>query len=330
VQKAFQPPQYVVPPGCQEQYIQPPNAPYVNALLKLQNCLDQMSSVPPEQKEAMRLQCNAVASDAKLATRQVAQGFKIDPEAHVERTVQRLMEDAIMMPGVVQPPGPGQLCAHFRALMADYPFNRNSSRQADVQAINAIFQPNTGSLSQYLQSLGGVLVRQGPAYLPNPSSPSKLAPGVIEFVNRATAIQQALYPGGSPPPQFAYALKWYPSHGIDSLTLMIDGRTHRFTASDPTMQFAWPGTSAQGVTLTAKLTGGSELTFMTYSGLWAVSHFLSEAKTAGNHMEWLLSIGGQPALSNGQPIKVIFDLDTKGAPAIILPGALSGVTCPAR
>lgn len=330
VQKAFQPPQYVVPPGCQEQYIQPPNAPYINALLKLQNCLDQMSGVPPEQKEAMRLQCNAVASDAKLATRQVAQGFRIDPEAHVERTVQRLMEEAIMMPGVAPPPGPGQLCAQFRALMGDYPFNRNSTRQAEVQAINAIFQPNSGALSQYVQSLGGVLVRQGQAYLPNPSSPAKLAPGVIEFVNRGTAIQQALYPGGSQLPQFAYALKWYPSQGIDSLTLVIDGRSHRFTAADPTMQFVWPATGAQGVTLTAKLTGGSELTFLTYSGLWAVSHFLAEARTAGNHMEWLLSIGGQPALSNGQPIKVIFDLDTKGAPAIILPGALSGVSCPAK
>ena len=64
--------------------------------------------------------------------------------------------------------------------------------------------------------------------------------------------------------------------------------------------------------------------------MWAVSHFLSEARVTGNHMEWLLSIGGQPALSNGQPIKVIFDLDTKGAPPIIQPGVLSGVSCPAR
>ncbi len=330
VQKAFQPPQYVVPPGCQEQYIQPSNAPYINGLLKLQNCLDQIASVPPEQKEAMRLQCNAVASDARLAARQVAQGFKIDPEAHIEKTVQRLMEEAIMMPGAAPVPGPGQLCAEFRALMGDYPFNRNSSRQADVQAINAVFQPASGSLSKYLQSLGGVLVRQGSVYLPNPSSPSKPAPGIIDFVNRAAAVQQALYPGGSTAPQFAYSLKWYPSQGIDSLALTIDGRTHRFTAADPTMQYLWPGTDAQGVALTAKLTGGSELTFLSYSGLWAVSHFLSEARVTGNHMEWLLSIGGQPALSNGQPIKVIFDLDTKGAPAIIQPGALSGLSCPAK
>jgi type VI protein secretion system component VasK len=200
-----------------------------------------------------------------------------------------------------------------------------------MPAINAIFQPNSGALSQYVQSLGAVLVRQGTVYLPNPGSPSKVAPDVINFVNRATTIQQALYASGSPPPQFAYALKWYPSQGIDSLTLTIDGRTHRFTAADPTMQFLWPGTGTQGVTLTAKLTGGSELTFLTYSGLWAVSHFLSEAKATGNHMEWLLSIGGQPArLPNGEPIKVIFDLDTKGAPAIIQPGALSGVSCPAK
>jgi hypothetical protein len=76
-----------------------------------------------------------------------------------------------------------------------------------VPTINAIFQPSSGALSQYLRNLGGVLVRQGPIYLPNPSSPSKVAPDVISFVNRVMATQQSLYPSRSPPLQFAHVFR---------------------------------------------------------------------------------------------------------------------------
>ena len=56
VQQAFQPVQQVVPPACENKYVQDPNRPYVTALLGLQSCLEttanSIQNAPADQRAA--------------------------------------------------------------------------------------------------------------------------------------------------------------------------------------------------------------------------------------------------------------------------------------
>ena len=90
VVKAFQPVQAVVSPNCQDQYIGDANQPYVAGLSGLQVCLDRANNAPGD-KDAAKAQCLNDASNAQQAANQIAQGFKIDQDGHVDQTVQNLL-----------------------------------------------------------------------------------------------------------------------------------------------------------------------------------------------------------------------------------------------
>jgi type VI protein secretion system component VasK len=114
----------------------------------------------------------------------------------------------------------------------------------------------------------------------------------------------------------------------------IDGQAMSYAGGNSSFQqFAWPGTG-QGVTLTVKIQGGSDLGFPSYSGTWGVLHFFADAdKTQQNgnvyNVEWVLRVaGGRPVTApNGKPVTVQFDLDTLGAPPILQKGFFSSLRC---
>jgi len=98
-------------------------------------------------------------------------------------------------------------------------------------------------------------------------------------------------------------------------------------------QFTWPG-SGQGVTLTVKIAGGSDLTWPSYGGTWGIFHFFADAdKTVQNgnvyNMETTLrAAGGRPVTApNGKPVTVQFDMDTLGGPPILQKGYFSSLRC---
>ena len=88
--------------------------------------------------------------------------------------------------------------------------------------------------------------------------------------------------------------------------------------------------------LVAKITGGSELTFLNYDGLWAAFQFFGDADRTtpiqgGHRVEWVLKISGQPVrLPNGEPLRVVLDVDSAGAPPVFQRGYFAGFTCVAR
>ncbi len=341
VTNAFQPVQSVVPPDCKDQYIKPANNNYVNALASLQTSLDQVAQSPAG-NDAAAGQTLSNATNAKVATRQIAQNFRIDSEAHIEVTVQKLMEDPItnaesllrsLGPAELNPKGRG-LCTQLGRLMSKYPFNPNATVQATLQEVSGFFQPGTGALwTFYDANLKNMLIRQGPQYVAQPSGSMTLNPAFVRFFNQAAAFTDAVYPGGSPQPHLAYTLKSNPTEGLQAISLTIDGQTLTSSGGKPnSRQFVWPGAGVQGVVLSGKL-GGQDVNLLTFDGLWAVFQFFASAERwqqAGSvySLEWVPKTSNRPmTLSGGRPLTVRFDLDTGGAPLILQKGYLSSLRC---
>jgi len=148
-------------------------------------------------------------------------------------------------------------------------------------------------------------------------------------------VQRALYSGAPGQIQFKYALRPHPTESVSSVSMNIDGQALNYSGGNSSyQQFMWPGVTGQGVTLTVRIAGGSELTWPSYNGTWGVFHFFADAdKTVQNgsvyNVEWVLRVaGGRPVTApNGKPVTVQFDLDTLGAPPILQKGFFSSLRC---
>jgi len=337
VVKVFQAVQAVVSPNCQDQYIGGPNQPYIAGLSGLQACLDRANNAPGD-KDAAKAQCLNDASSAQQAARQIAQGFKIDQEGHVDQTVQNLLLAPITAIMPVLKPGPvsGQgLCAQMSPLESKFPFSPQATLEATPQDLAAVYDPTTGALAQFYNSaLKSLLLPQGTNYIANPSAPQAVNPAFLAFFNRAMGVQRALYAGAPGQLQFKYALRPHPTESVTGLSMNIDGQALSFAGGNSSFQqFTWPGTG-QGVSLTVKIAGGSDLGFPSYSGTWGVFHFFADAdKTVQNgnvyNVEWVLRVaGGRPVTApNGKPVTVQFDLDILGGPPILQKGYFSSLRC---
>jgi type VI secretion system protein ImpL len=337
VVKAFQSVQTVVSPNCQDQYIGGANQPYVAGLSGLQSCLDRANNAPGD-KDAAKAQCLNDASNAQQAARQIAQGFKIDQDGHIDQTVQNLLLAPITAITPVLKPGPvsgAGLCAQMSPLESKFPFSPQATLEASTQDLAGIYDPNNGALAQFYNSaLKSILLPQGNGYIANPSAAQAVNPAFLTFFNREAGVQRALYAGAPGQLQFKYALRPHPTESVSSVTMNIDGQALSFTGGNSSFQqFTWPG-SGSGVTLTVKIQGGSELGFPSYSGTWGVFHFFADAdKTQQNgsvyNVEWVLRVaGGRPVTApNGKPVTVQFDLDTLGALPILQKGYFSSLRC---
>ncbi len=337
VVKAFQAVQSVVSPNCQDQYIGDTNKPYIAGLSGLQVCLDRANSAPGD-KDAAKAQCLNDVSTAQQAANQIGQGFKIDQDGHLDQTVHNLLLAPITAITAVLKPGPvsGQgLCAQMGALESKFPFNPQATVEATPQDLAAVFDPNTGALAQFYNSaLKNLILPQGTGYIANPAATQVVNPAFLAFFNRAAGVQRALYAGTPGQLQYKYALRPHPTESVSGVTMNIDGQALNYAGGNSSFQqFSWPGTG-QGLTLTVKIAGGSELTWPSYTGTWGVFHFFADAgktQQKGNiyNVESVLTAaGGRPVTApNGKPVTVQFDLDTLGAPPLLQKGYFSSLRC---
>jgi type VI secretion system protein ImpL len=339
IAKAFRSVQAVVPPNCQDQYIGPPNAGYMTGLTGIQTCLAGVENAPPEQKDAAKAQCGTSSVTAQQTARQMGQGFPPDPQAHIDETVLNLLLAPITGVTAALRPGPvsgAGLCSQLSPLISKFPFNARSTTDASTQEVAQFFDSTSGALTQFYNgALKNLLMPQGSEYIPNPSSTQQVNPAFLSFFTRAMNLQRALYSGGPGQIQYKYALRPHPTDTVAGLTMSIDGQPLTYSGGNaPFKQFTWPGTAAQGVTLTVKITGGSDLGFPAYDGAWGVFHFFDDAdkwqQTGSTYnIEWVLRIaGGRPVTApSGKPVTVQFDLDTLGAPPILQKGYLGSLQC---
>jgi type VI protein secretion system component VasK len=219
-------------------------------------------------------------------------------------------------------------------LESKFPFSPQATLEATPQDLAAVYDPNAGALGQfYNASLKNLLLPSGASYVPNPSSPQPVSPSFLSFFNREMGIQGALYQGAPGQIMYKYALRPHPTESVTGFTMNIDGQPWNYTGGNSSFQqFTWPGTG-QGVTLTLKIQGGSELTWPSYSGTWGVFHFFADADKAQQsgsvyNVEWVLRVSGRPVTApNGKPVTVQFDLDTLGKPPILQKGYFSSLRC---
>ena len=325
MKKVFQPVQYVVPPESEDRYIGDSNSAYMQALLALQSAVEQAAGAG-ENRDAFVAQINAQAAQAKVTTRQLAQNFRVDPQARIGPTVQQLLERPIVYAeALVRALGPAELnakgralCAQFRALMRKYPFRPDAAEEATLAEVAAIFQPGSGALWVfYEEDLREYLIRQGGLFAQKPGAKIRINPAFLNFFNRAAVFTEALYPAGASEPKLAFKLTGYPAEGIRRIRLTIENQTLTIGRRPASHVFVWPGNRNQRVSLTGRFGGGPELAFTSYEGLWAVFRFFGDAdrwQTAGNvhKLEWILRQGraGRPlTLPDGRPLTVRFDLE---------------------
>jgi type VI secretion system protein ImpL len=339
VSQVFQPVQTVVPPTSTDRYIAPPNQNYMNALVALQTSLEQIADQPGTPSDTAAAGTLSSAQQAILNTRQMAQAFRIDPEAHVETTTQKLLEDPITYAqGLLRTLGPAELngkgkdlCGQMRPLLSKYPFSPNATALATVADIDAVFKPQGGLLWQFVDAnLQKALTRQGAQFVPNSSGGITINPAFLGFLNRSAAFSSAAFEG-SPDVHFSYSVKPVLTSDIDTIHLAIDGQPNDFNAANSgAKKYNWPGT-AQGVMMTLKFKSGSTIAYPAYDGLWGIFQFVAVGKRQGNLVEEpLVDSRGRPALNaaNGQPITVTFEISA--TPPIFDKGYFSGMSCVAE
>jgi type VI secretion system protein ImpL len=346
VANLFQPVHAVVPPDSADKFSAPSNQPYMNALLQLDTALEAAAAQQPV-TDATANPVLAKAADARITTRQVAQAFRIDAEAHVDGTVQKLMEDPITaVEALLRGHGKDELnakgkgfCTQYRALMKKYPFDPNASAQATVADVNAIFRKPDGALwTLYDANLQKVLPRQGAQYVAVQSGDVMPSPGFVNFFNQAAAFSEAIYAGGTPDPHITYSLKPVPTEGVKGISLQIDGQTLNYSGGAPVAkQFTWQGSGDHEAKATVKF-GDLDLQLSKSQGLWAVFQFFAKAEQwrpsgNGNSLDWLFRSGqNQEALKlpNDKPLTVRFELDMGNAPPVFQKNYFARIGCVAE
>jgi type VI secretion system protein ImpL len=339
----YQPVQYVTPPGCTDRYIQDHNSAYAGALVSLQASMDRVAKSGTEVKDDLVAQTESDATNAYKVTRQIAQNFRIDHEGNVQGMVQKIMEDPIRYAeAVLGRLGPAQLntagrslCNEFAGLAHKYPFDTSSKTDATLNEIDNIFRPEDGRLAAFYEStLRNYVERRGGEYVRKGDSRVQITDAFLRFLNRATALSDALYKNGSKSPNLTYNMKAQPAEGVRSLTLTLDGQVLKSTGAGESKDFVWPGPTAHNANLAGSM-GGPELGFVTTEdSLWAVFRFFADADrfqqaNGGYSLQWVPRQGQaqQPIRIAGKALTLPFLLDLKGAPPIFQKGYLAGFQC---
>lgn len=342
VKDAFQPVHAVVPTTSVDRYIAAPNQPYMNALVALQTSVEAVAG-QPQGNEAGAVQALQSATSAKVTTRQLAQSFRLDNEAHIEKLVQDRMEDPITnVEALLRSLGPAELnekgkgfCSEYRQLISKYPFNSTSTVQATVADVNKVFKKPEGSLWMFYEgSLKKYLAKQGGQYAPIPGGTVNLNQGFVTFFNQVAALSDTLYPDGSQDPRITYSLKPVPAEGIQTVGLQLDGQTLTYSGgAAAAKQFVWQAQGTHEAKATVRFGGGPDLAWSSNDGLWAVFQFFHKAeqwRQTGNvaSLEWVIRIGRDAVtLPGGKPLTVRFDLDMGGAPPVFQKGYLGRLAC---
>lgn len=343
VATAFQPVQTVVPPASVDRYIAPPNQSYMNGLVTLQTSVESIAA-QPQGNDAGAQATLTNATNARVATKQIAQAFRPDSEAHLDAITQKLMEDPITnVEALLRNLGPQELnakgkamCTPIKAIQGKYPFSPNSSTQAAIADVNAVFKKPDGIVWKfYDENLQKLLPKQGSQYVPASTGGVNLNPAFVAWFNQAASVSDFLYAGGSADPHITYLLKPAPAEGIKTVVLQLDGQAMTYSIDVPTpKQFMWQASGVHEAKASVKL-GDTPLGWSNHEGLWSVFQFFGEAEKwtqVGNNsiLEWVVRVGKDPALVNGKPLTVRFELDMGGGPPVFKSGYLSRLGCVAE
>jgi type VI secretion system protein ImpL len=330
----FSPVRAVEPPGppdkLPDQFVLASDRDYVLALGKLQSdvgALAQNSTDPVLVK-----QVSDSAAAAKDAVTKILVGAQIDQKYHDESLVDKLLREPILNAEALLKGqeanalngAAGPLCAQFAQLNDRYPFNPNSSQDLPVDYVNSVLAPKTGALWTFYDKppVAKHLAKQGSRYVEVPDPKVKLSRAFVDFFNRAAGFSDALYPGGSATPKFAYSLKALPSN-VDTV-LKIGSDTLSGIGQQKT--FTWTGApgDVQVTTKSGDILGS-------FNGPWSVFKFVADAHSQISgpvtRLEWIMQSNGRTImLPNGKAKSYSYELQVNGWNPFRT-GDLSGLRC---
>jgi type VI secretion system protein ImpL len=231
------------------------------------------------------------ATKAKVAARQVAQNFAVDPDAsQVGPLVSALLEAPISgaegvlrgaastrapTPRVARAPAPApsggggggaspadalnaagvQFCQELRGITTKYPFNASVTSEASVSDLLILFQPETGLLSQLQARLEPHLTQRGTRWVPSPNATLAINEPFLTFFNNATGIANAFFPNGATEPRVRVDAKTTPAGEVRRVILTHGGKVAQFDERTPANVLEWPipAGSAQSAKLEAEV-----------------------------------------------------------------------------
>jgi len=325
----------VVPPGPADKplYRSPSNDEYINALSTLQISVNTLEkSMSPTDPNATKPLMDAAAT-ARQAVAKYKGKFHLDPDtaAPVHESVPRLLLEPIVDAENLAGHASGEavnaagksFCQKFNVLFTKFPFDPHAAQELTLVQLNEALAPKTGSLwTLYSSTLSSLIVQQGPVYVAAPSA--KVSPHFVDFFRRAASLSDALYPGGSLTPRFAYTVSPLPSN-VDGVTLKVG--TETLAQSGPQKTFYWTGSANEDVDVSDK-SGGS--LGVGETGTWAIYHFVDGAAGSWPDLEWVLQTNGHAQhLPDGRIKSFKYHFQVTGFNPL-KPGELSRLQCVAQ
>jgi type VI secretion system protein ImpL len=328
ISDVFAPVQAVVPPGPDKgfpkEYKGGGNAPYMEALSKLREDLSALakSTGTPDPSAAIK------SGEAAKTAADTLAGNKVDEKYHIPDSLDRLLKEPIgdaeiAAGGSGKAPlnaGGRSFCGQLEAAERNFPFNPKGP-DLPIDQLNSLLAPGTGALSGLGAKLTQYVTKQGSTYFPNDSGNIKISPQFLYFFNHASALSDALYPGGSTTPKVTYALKQV-STNIDGLSLKIGADSLAGTGQQKS--FTWTG-APEDILATAKdIPVGAP-----YSGPWAIFHFMVDGHPVGRgsgtyELLFTEQSNGKDIIINGQKQSFTYNLQfASGNPW----AAFSGLGC---
>jgi len=322
VKAPFAPVQAIEPPGDPTKppdvLITPKTQDYMKALGALDAVVHPLVQNPTD--STLLAQASAAQTAASTAVTTVSTSIPVDNSQPMgnEKQVRRLLEEPITALDPVIKGAPlkaaGQAAQDLCSLMRGmYPFDPMATKEMSPDQLYGVL---AGPAWQKLtQTAAPFILKVGSGWVANPTGSSRPSVEFLRFMSKMQGLSDVMFPSGSPPPHFAYALKQIQSN-LDGVEVTIG--SEKLSGAGAQKTFVWTGApenidvSKNGDTLDSA------------SGPWAVFRFISRAHhVGGNNLEWVIENNGQPVkLSNGKIKSYDYQLQVTGSanPFFDMPG----------
>lgn len=343
--QAFQPVQFVTPPGCASKLVGTSDANYMQALIGLGTSLKAVgpiSNADPGNVTA----ANSNATQAENTVSNLALSFQPDPgdarSAVLSRTASLLRDPIARVPALLRGAGAGpvngaaaNLCSSIQPMLNKYPFNPASKVDATLGEVDDFLKPKDGKLwVLYDAQLKQYILPAGSDYVRASGQTLNITDGFLRFFNRAAHLSQALYSNGQQT-NLQFTMQALPAPDVTHINLEIDGQTLStdLKSGSKSQTFSWPGTSGSAA-LRVKFGGDTEFTISQTTGLWAVWHLLDTGERLAQGgtqlaVQWTEKTNAGVVEVNGHPASVKFSLDSQSS-QIFRPQYFSGLGCSGR
>jgi type VI secretion system protein ImpL len=324
VRKTFEPIVALFPIDSQGYCRYDSTAPFLSAMAELRAAVQDVLTDP--QQNILRAGISSKADSARAAAYDLARTFRLN------QTVVRLLVDPIdeavaSIPTKLSFSG----CYELNDLKGRFPF-RPSTTDATIEQFNSFFGP-TGRLWSFVQKdLLGIVERVGNRY--SATGTERVRMDFLDFLNRASEIQETFYSDGSTVPRLKYSMSMYPTAGVRRVTLQLGGRETTFSSGTANFQdLSWTG-DPQGAAMIVELEGGNSQTRL-YTGSWGIFHLLGEmrwGRADGDryNLTWPILDEGRPLLVSGSPLVLRFGLSMGHSRIVFQPGYFSSLNCVSR